>query len=114
MARITTNERRVDMKFALQRGDETTSRTIQVPATTNTETLTDEALLTAAETWGTTYMASYANGQEGAGAYYGRGTGSLIQPANWRDNDDHEEAWICTAVTPEVVTISTLREQEVE
>lgn len=108
MARVVTHERRVDMKFTLQRGEETTSRTIQVPATTNDVTLTDEALLTAAETWATTYMTSYANG---SGTI--TGAGSLIQPSTWRDENISEEAFTCTSVDPEVVVISTLREQEV-
>ena len=73
---------------------DTVERTLSIEASDSIATARS-----AAQTFINGYMASFANGvgqdTSGEDVYMG----SLIQPTNWRDDDDNETAYKCTGIT---------------
>ena len=77
--------------FSLQRGDETTTRTVDVPYP-KTDAESVESIVSALNT---TFTSST------------QGQNLLIQPANWRDDNVEEKAWTTTGLVYEITTTTT-------
>lgn len=77
--------------FDLQRGNETTSRTIEVPFA-NTDGQEMQQYVNAANT-------NFTNSANSMNV--------CIQPANWRDTNITEQQWTTTGVRYEIVTTTT-------
>lgn len=90
---VTSTETVARWIFTLQRGDEQTTRTINVP---NPKT-GEEDLQTILDT-----VAQNIVGQSAVAA---RGN-KIIQPSNWRDSNTTEEEWTTTDVKLEIVSTS--------
>lgn len=79
--------------FDLQRGEDVTTRTIDIPnPITDTEST---ELQNAVNTANTLYTGS------------GGGMNTFVQPSTWRDAQITEEQWTTTGVRYEVVTVTT-------
>lgn len=79
MADVITESQYISLKFPLIRGDEETVRTINIPNSID-NAITARTALNAIK-------AKYSNVQNFPGFEY------MLQPSNWRDTDDDEEAW---------------------
>ena len=93
MAQTIETNRYITIKFPLTRGDEETSRSINLPV--------PKELITSIETAFNGLIAQYSAGGSHEGVLRW-----LFQPTNWRDTDDAEEAWECAdpaKITYEVV-----------
>lgn len=77
--------------FSLQRGDEATTRTIDVPYPK-----TDAESLQTAVNEANARFTTSTNAQN-----------LIIQPAIWRDSNDTEAQWTTTGVSYEIVTTTT-------
>lgn len=79
MADVITESQYISLKFPLIRGDEETVRTINIPNAIDNLSTIRTAL--------NAIKAKYSNAENFAGFEY------MLQPSNWRDTDDNEEAW---------------------
>lgn len=81
--------------FDLQRGDVTTSRSIDIPyPKTDADDMAElQTLVNAANADYATATTAYMN--------------VFVQPANWRDTNTAEEQWTTTGVRYEIVTTTT-------
>jgi len=77
--------------FTLQRGDEETTRTIDIPFPKTDA----ENLQTAVNEANTRFTTSNL------------AQNLIVQPATWRDNNDTEAQWTTTGVSYEIVTTTT-------
>ena len=79
--------------FDLQRGDETTSRSIDIPYPKTDDTAELQTLVNTANAEYVTAATAYMN--------------VFVQPASWRDTNTAEEQWTTTGVRYEIVETTT-------